>query len=125
MFQFLYELLCGKNVDPTYVSDVYPFVGLFTLIFSIVFSLIFYLALGRWKPIWDKLLHWIITLIILSGIAFYFALNQARSTTGEESYGAFMIKFSLVNALYAVIYFVLLSLLLKKASIFARNTPFK
>ncbi len=123
MFKFIYELFCGKNADPIYATDVYPSVGLFTLIFAFVFALIFYLALGRWKPVWDKFSHWIITLIILLVVAFYFALSQAKGATGEDA-DAFMYKFSLVNDLLATIYFFIFSILLKKASIFAKRTPF-
>jgi len=126
MFTFLYELLCGQSdsIDPAYTTDVYPSVGLFTLLFALVFALVFYLALGRWKPIWDKLKHWIVTLILLAVVAVFFALTQAKGATGESSYTSFMYKFSLVNALYAIIYFIIFSLLLKKASIFASHTPF-
>lgn len=124
MFKFLYDLLCGKNVDPSYATDVYPFVGLFTLLIAIVFCLLFYLLLGRWKPIWDKLIHWIITLIILSIIAFFFAITQARAGTGEDSYSSFMTKFAFVNVLYSIAYFFIFSMILKKASIFAKRTPF-
>lgn len=123
MFRLLYELLAGKNEDPVFANDVYPAVGLFTLLGAFVFALVFYLALGRWKPVWDKLKHWIVTLVILVGIAVFFALTQAKGATGED-YDAFMYRFSLVNALVAALYFVLFSLLLKKASIFAKRTPF-
>lgn len=123
MFKLMYELLAGKNDDPVFANDVYPSVGLFTLLLALIFTLIFYLALGRWKPIWDKLIHWIITLIFLVIIAIFFALTQSKGATGED-YNAFMYKFSLVNALIASLYFVIFSLLLKKASIFAKRTPF-
>lgn len=122
MFKFLYELF-GKNADPIYGTEVYPAVGLFTLVFSFVFVIVFYLALGRWKPIWDKLGHWIVTLIILVLFAVYLALTQSKRATGED-YDSFMYSFALVNALYAAIYFIVFSLLLKKASIFAKRTPF-
>ena len=123
MFKFLYELIAGKNADPIYATDVFPAVGLFTLLFSLIFGLVFYLALGRWKPVWDKLIHWVISLVILVGIAFFFALSQAKGATGEDA-DAYMYKFSLVNSLYAAIYFIIFSILLKKASIFAKRTPF-
>lgn len=123
MFKFLYEFIAGKNADPIYSTDVFPAVGLFTLLFSLIFGLVFYLALGRWKPVWDKLIHWIITLVILVAIAFYFALSQAKGATGEDA-DAYMYKFSLVNALLAAVYFIIFSILLKKASIFAKRTPF-
>lgn len=124
MFKFLYELICGQNVDPTYGNNVYPSVGLFTLVFSLAFAIIFYLVLGRWKPIWDKLKHWVITIILLIGLSVFFALTQAKGATAEESYDSFMYKFALVNALYAVVYFIIFSLFLRKLSIFAKRTPF-
>jgi len=123
MFTSIYETLCGTNDDPVYATDVYPNVGLFTLVFALVFALIFYLLLGRWKPVWDKLSHWMITLLILIGIAFYLALSQSKSSTGEDA-DSFMYKFSLVNAILALVYFVIFSILLKKTSIFAKRTPF-
>lgn len=123
MFKLLYELLAGKNEDPVYATDVFPLVGLFTLLFVLVITIVFYLALGRWKPVWDKFIHWIITLIFITGIAVYFALSQAKGATGED-YDAFMYRFSLVNALIAALYFFVFSILLKKTSIFAKRTPF-
>ena len=124
MFKYLYELICGQNVDPTYAASVYPSVGLFTLIFAFSFAVIFYLVLGRWKPIWDKLRHWVITIVLLIGLSAFFALTQAKGATAEESFNSFMYKFSMVNSFYAVVYFILFSLLLKRASIFAKRTPF-
>jgi len=123
MFTTLYELLTGKNADPTYSTAIFPTVGLFTLIFTFIAAVIFYLLLGRWKPVWEKTTHWLVTIVIISVVAGFFAISQALSETGEEA-NAYMYSFSLINALYAVVYFFIFSLLLKKASIFARRTPF-
>jgi hypothetical protein len=123
MFTSLYELLCGRNDDPIYASDVYPNVGLFTLVIAIIAAILFYLLLGRWKPVWDKVSHWIITLVIVIAIAFFLALSQSKSATGEEA-DSFMYKFSLINALIAAVYFFIFSVLLKRTSIFAKRTPF-
>lgn len=123
MFTALYELFAGTNDDPVYASEVYPTVGLFTLVFAIAFAILFYLLLGRWKPVWDKKVHWIVTLVLLCGIAVYLALSESKSATGEE-YDSFMYKFALINSLIMVVYFFVFSLLLRKASIFARHTPF-
>jgi hypothetical protein len=124
MFTTIYELLIGSNEDPTYADQIFSAVGLFTLIFAVVFCLIFYLLLGRWKPIFHKLFHWIITLVILIIISFGFALTQAKGAIGADVYDAYMIKFSMANALFVAIYFFVFSILLKKASIFAKRTPF-
>jgi len=123
MFTSLYQLLCGTNDDPVYASDVYPNVGLFTLILAIAFALIFYLLLGRWKPVWYKTSHWIITTIMLLIIGFFLALSQSKSATGEDA-DSFMYKFAIINAIIIFVYFFIFSILLKRASIFARRTPF-
>lgn len=123
MFEFLYELLCRQNPDPIYATDIYPYVGIFTLLFALVFAIVFYIVLGRSKPIWDKTVHWMITLIILLIIAFSFAYNHAQKVTDESS-DPFFFTFAMVNTLYAFIYYVLFSLVFKRFSIFAKRTPF-
>ena len=123
MFQALFELLAGRNADPSYATDVYPSVGLFTLIMSLGFAVVFYILLGRWKPIWDKLVHWLVTIVILAICASIMAVHQAKTGTGGEG-DAYMYTFSVVNAFYAVLCFIIFSFLFKKASIFAKRTPF-
>src|SRR5215212_3835240 len=108
MFKSLYELLTGQNADPTYSTDVFPTVGLFTLLLSLITALIFYLLLGRWKPVWEKLGHWLITIAIISVASGFFALSQAKSATGEEA-NSYMYSFSMINALYSLVYFVVFS----------------
>lgn len=125
IFSSLYELIISENADyPEYRDGIFDSVGLITLIFSVVTALIFYLLLGRWKPIFYKLKHWLLIIVILAIGTAYFALSQARGDTGIEGIDAYMIRFAIINALYATMYFIALSLLLKKASIFAKNTPF-
>jgi hypothetical protein len=48
---------------------------------------------------------------------------QAKGETGADALDSFMIKFGLINALYAVIYFIILSFLLKRFSIYSKRTP--
>lgn len=124
MFETLYELLCGKNDDPTYVTNIFPSVGLFSLIGAVVFAVIFYLLLGRYTHIWYNRKHWIITLIVLLLFAGAFALLNAKSQIGADSFDSFMVIFSLVNSLYVGLYFFVFSLLLKRFSIHAKRTPF-
>lgn len=123
MFQTIYEMLCGKNDDPIYATNVFPSVGLLTLIFAAVFAAIFYLALGRWRNVWHTRMHWIITLVLLALLSGVFGLMEAKGEIGADSFDTFMIKFSLINAFYAIIYFIILSFLLKRFSIYSKRTP--
>ena len=123
MFQKIYELLCGKNDDPTYATTIYPSVGLYTLIFALVFALVFYIALGRWKNVWYTRTHWVITMVLLAALSGVFGLFQAKGETGADSFDAFMIKFSLFNGIYAAVYFIILSFLLKRFSIYSKRIP--
>lgn len=121
-FNFLYELVCGANSDsPEYRQSIFGSVGLLTVLLAITICLIFYVGLGRWKNVWHRLSHWIITLILLlvSGfvIAYYIALNAIGYTN------AYLIKFAIFNGIYAAVYFVAFSFLLKRFSIHSKYTP--
>ncbi len=123
IFSTLYELIIGENTDyPEYQAGIFDSVGLITLVVAIVICLLFYVALGRWKAIWYSLVHWAITVVLVAAICFGFAFAHAKDVIG--SYDTYLITFSLINALFAVVYFIALSFLFKRFSIFSINTPF-
>lgn len=123
VFSGLYELISGSNSDvPDYNEEVYDTVGPITLVVVIAMILIFYLLLGRWKPIFHKLGHWVITLTFTMVAAFTIAFICAKDVTGEID--AYMYRFSLMNLIFAAVIFILLSLIVKKMSIFSKRTPF-
>ena len=123
VFSSLYELFIGDNPDyPEYRESIFDAVGLLTLIIVFVICLIFYAGLGRWKPLFHKLSHWIITLIIAAVFGFAFAYVQCSNTLGTTD--SYVTRFSIFNSVFAVVYFVIFSLILKRISIFAKRTPF-
>ena len=124
IFSNFYEWCIGSNDDPIYRDQVFFTVGLFTLLIALVFSIVFYLGLGRWKPVFYKLVHWIIAMVFLAIIAALLALLQSKGATKANDFDAYMVRFSLFNVLISVIYYIIFSLLLKRFSIFARHTPF-
>lgn len=124
VFSSIYQSLVGKNDDPIYDDKVFPFVGLFTIIIALGFCIIFYLGLGRWKPLFHQLKHWIITLLIVLAVTGLLALQQSKAATQAEAIDAYMVRFSMFNALFAIVFFCIFSLLLKRFSIFAKRTPF-
>ncbi len=123
VFVQVYEVLIGANpLNPEYRDNVFASVGLISIIASLVISLIFYIALGRWKPLFYKAVHWIITLSATGFTGFCIAhVLTSKEIGGTDSYA---FRFALINAFYTALYFCIFSLLLKRFSIFARHTPF-
>lgn len=118
----MYEAFIGPNVNyPEYRDGIFSSVGLMTLLMAIVVCAIFYAALGRWKPVFHKPIHWIITLVLVAIAGFVFAYTQAKGTIAATD--SYTVRFGLFNAFYAVVYFIAFSILLKRVSIFAKHTP--
>ena len=124
MFQSLYELFLGQNNDPIYVQSIFTPVGTVTLLVTLGVAVLFYVALGRWKPVFHRTLHWAITLVGLLIFGYAYAVWFAKDQTGADDADSYMTGFGGVNVLVAAILFFLFSLGLRYASIFARRTPF-
>ena len=123
IFSGLYELISGANPDvPDYVDGVYDTVGQITLVLLVALAIIFYLLLGRWKPIFYKLGHWIFTLLVIMAASFAIAFVVAHEVIGEID--SYTYRFSLMNAIFSAVAFLLLSTAFKRMSIFSKRTPF-
>lgn len=124
IFTSMYEAVIGANPNyPEYREGIFSSVGLFTLVISIVICLLFYVALGRWRPVFHKAGHWVLTLVLVALIAFLLAYFQAKGTLAVAD--SYTMRFGLFNALYGALYFILCSFIFKRFSIFAKHTPFK
>ena len=122
-FSGLYETLAGPNNEvPEYRDGIFSSVGMLTIIIVLAIAAVFYLLLGRWRTIFHRLPHWIITLVAVAIFGFSFAFAQASGSIGSSD--SYTTRFALVNALLAMVYFFLFSILLKKFSIYAKRTPF-
>jgi hypothetical protein len=124
MFQSIYELFLGSNDDPIYVDSIFTPVGTMTTLVALGVAAVFYVALGRWKPVFHRTVHWVLTLVGTLVFAWFYALWFAKDQTGADEADSYMTGFGGVNVLLAAILFFLFSLLLKQASIFAKRTPF-
>lgn len=124
VFTGLYELIIGINGDfPEYRENIFPLTGLITFILSLVICLFFYVVLGRWKNIWHKLIHWVITIVLVAIIGFGFAYSQATGIL-QISPDSYLFGFAAINALYSALYFIAASFIFKNFSIFSKRTPF-
>jgi len=123
LFTMLYESLCGKNQNISdYRERIYGSVGLLTVMTAIALGLLFYLALGRWRNIWHKRKHWVMTILFAATAGFGLAFGLAKGIIGSSD--AYLIQFSLINAVLLSVYFILLSFLFKRFSIYSKRTPF-
>lgn len=127
IFSALYEAILSVSSDYSqeFRDNIFPSVGILTLVFAIVFAIIFYIALGRWKAIWFSRVHWSITLILLFLLSTAFALFNAKDILGLYSLfeNSYVVSFSLFNGLFAVIYYIIFSFIFKRFSIFSKHTP--
>lgn len=124
MFPLLYELLLGQNDDPIYVENIFTPVGVLTLLVTLALAVAFYLLLGRWRAVFHRTPHWIITLVVVAIFAYAYAVYYALDQTNLPESDSYMQGFGGVNLLYALIEFSIFSILLKRFSIFAKRTPF-
>jgi len=121
-FTFLYEALIGSNPsNPEYHDGIFSSVGIVSLITTVVITLLFYIALGRWKPVFHKARHWIVTLTF-TGIA-GFTLAYVLTNNEIGSTDAYALRFAFINMFYTALCFIVFSVILKRASIFAKHTP--
>ena len=131
MFGVLYNYTISFSKKYTYEdqfrTDVFPTVGIVTLIVALVLALLYYVVINRMTDKLDQLVHWIIVLVtgaVFGGVfAFIIANNYLIGELGETEVGVPLL-FWIMNGIYAMLYFFIFSVLLKKASKFATRVPF-
>jgi hypothetical protein len=124
IFSPFYEWICGSNGESPEYNDngIYDSVGFITVAVTLLLTIVFYVLLGRWKPVFYTIRDWIITLFINAFIGFGLAFTSAKGELG--SIDGYLIRFAIINAIFTIVLFFMLSIILKRASIFAKRTPF-
>jgi hypothetical protein len=123
LFILIFEGLCGENQSISdYRGHLYGTVGLLTLLIALAICLTFYLALGRWRNIWHTRVDWVITLVACAFIGFAVAFGLSKHSIGSTD--SYLLLFSFMSGFLTILFFVILSLIIKRFSIYARRTPF-
>jgi drug/metabolite transporter (DMT)-like permease len=106
-------------------NTVFPALGLGTLGLGVVVALVYYAGLNRFSPKFKTLGWWVLMLVLAAALAFGFALYQASQHT-EADTDSFVIFVGIINAVWAVLFFFLASLVCKRhpITLYAQNTPF-
>lgn len=122
IFSTLYELVIGENYNYTeYRGSIFSSVGILSFIISVVIALIFYVGLGRWKPVFHKITHWLITILVVVIVGFGLAFNIANGVLVHVD--GYLIQFALFNSIYSALYFIIFSFVFKRFSIYSKRTP--
>ncbi len=123
MFDLLYEYTVTSHANlPEMMESVFMTVGIVTFVASIVVAMIYYLLVNRMTDKFDQIVHWFIFLSIALVFAFVFAYAIANPYIDEGNPQP--VLFWVMNTVYALVYFFVASVLLKKASKFATKIPF-
>jgi uncharacterized membrane protein AbrB (regulator of aidB expression) len=129
LFTNLYSALISifQNQRPAdyglYKTDLFPLVGWSTLGVSLLLVLVFYyLCNSVLRTGMFRTTHWVLTLALAAGLGVFLAHNLSTSHGAEA--GSYLGYFMVVNMLVAILWFIILSVLLKRWSTYARTTPF-
>ncbi|RDC65978.1 hypothetical protein [Adhaeribacter pallidiroseus] len=125
-FKFIYQLFLSApqppQSRPVYWNEIFPTVGLVTVLSALAMMVIFYYVINHWLPIafFRKAWHWAFFMIISAVIGFAYAVSYAH---GKEVEGDYVYNFATVNALYGALFFLIFSFLLRRWSRGASTTP--
>jgi hypothetical protein len=125
-FKFIYQLFLSApqppQSRPVYWNEIFPTVGLVTVLSALAMMVIFYYVINHWLPIafFRKAWHWVLFMIISAVIGFGYAVSYAH---GKEVEGDYVYNFAAVNALYGALFYLIFSFLLRRWSRGASTTP--
>jgi hypothetical protein len=123
LFAAMYGLLHGAQ-GPLYIEHVYPQSGAALLGWTVITVSVYYYVVGWVSAEYNMTRHWFVTLALNSAVSMMTALAVCRFAFGSWDLEAPVVTFTLIQGLYAALFFVVLSLAVKWGSPNARRTPF-
>lgn len=129
-FAALYEIITSQETELSkllYDEKTYITVGISMLLLSAVGMAIYYYAINH--PRFNRWFHWLLILVVVClinfSIAYFMADGVVWNTYGTTNgYVTQMINFAIANAIWALIFSFLFSMLLKWKSTNAKHSPF-
>jgi len=131
LFAMIYEWLYYEPEFSSlmYTNGLYGLLGIFTILIPLIIVVLYYLTMNH--PRLNRKKHWAIALVFNALLSFFtsftlvtFLIASLNMEDSDTSYVIQSIEFSLVSILYAVILFVIFSLLIKPFSTNCSKTPF-
>lgn len=125
VFQGMYTFgaFLHEEESEIYAENIFPIVAIVAIFLALAFALGYYLLLNRTTAKYSQNKHWGLTLFLVAVLGFGFSLWQGNSMDDIDIDG-YLVMISLINAVYAAVFFFLFSMVLKKGSINAQRVPF-
>jgi hypothetical protein len=133
-FASLYELgdmfYFDTFSNDMYDYDIYMTIGWFLIASSLVMMFVYYIVIDH--PKFSRWFHWALWILILATINFGFAYYWSSTELGfiyedigtEVPYSNEFTNFSIVNAIWSIVFGFIFSIALKWRAVSARRTPF-
>lgn len=127
IFYSFYEIFYGVDsfVDAFSFSELYGIIGIVTLAIALFTTVLFYFIINSTN--FNKLAHWLIIMAVTFGIVFLFTFMYPQDIVMENDFeisNEQFITFGLINALIAIVYYFVFSVILKRWSVNGSVTPF-
>ncbi|KAA9331437.1 hypothetical protein F0P96_14430 [Hymenobacter busanensis] len=126
-FRALYEVIGlpqPSSETPVYREVIFPNIGLLNIGITLALLVLFYLVINRYMRVatFSRPRHWALFLGLNALIAFVIVIAQANGQNVESH--SYIYWLALLNAIYAAVFFFILSLIFRKLSVNASTTPF-
>ncbi len=124
-FYFLFEDLDNWDV---WDEKGYLIGFIILLVTSLVITAVYYLYLGRKSMRFSTVGKWFLFSVVNFILVFVITLIIEGLTIFELSFGSFYFEiwlFAIINSFYAFVFYILLSLIFKRLSVFSKFIPVK
>jgi hypothetical protein len=120
---YVYELFHGLQDTPLYEDTIYPQIGAALLACTLVCVAVFYYGFGWTTARYNMVRHWVVALVLNSAISMVIVLAVGQSAFGGWDIPAPLFTLMLIQGLYAAVFFVVLSAVMKWGSRHSPDTP--
>src|ERR1700683_5462116 len=111
--------------SPICEDSIYVPVGISLIIATLAIAIIYYIFLNGFRARFNKWHHWLFCLILNFIIGFLAPIIVVANLGGDQAsaFSSDTLLLCLINSIYSLVFFILVSMLLKWGSPHARRTP--
>ena len=123
IFSAVYGLPHGSQ-GPLFVQEIYPLIGPMLILATFLTFWLYYYVIGRTTATFNMFGEWISTLLVNAVVCVLTVVGGCRFSFNSWTFDGPVLLLMLIQFVYAIILFTLMSAAGKWWSINARRTPF-